>query len=173
MKTKFIPVILTAILAFGLTGCTKHKHAGVNDSAADAQSYGMGDNASLNGDESNGTTNIAKAPLDETYHFGFNQADVQENDMPGVLAQGNYLAQHNESKVVLEGNTDERGSREYNVGLSLRRAQAVQHVLEEAGARPGQIEIVSYGKERPIAFGHDEQAWAQNRRVELKYKSTL
>ncbi|MDX4007538.1 OmpA family protein [Pseudomonas aeruginosa] len=71
-------------------------------------------------------------------------------------------------RVVLEGHTDERGTREYNMALGERRAKAVQRYLVLQGVSPAQLELVSYGKERPVATGHDEQSWAQNRRVELK-----
>ena len=72
-------------------------------------------------------------------------------------------------KVRLEGNTDERGSAEYNVALGERRAQAVKRALLLQGATEGQLTTVSYGEERPVAEGHDETAWAQNRRVEIIY----
>ncbi|MFJ3155896.1 peptidoglycan-associated lipoprotein Pal, partial [Pseudomonas protegens] len=74
----------------------------------------------------------------------------------------------NGARVVLEGNTDERGTREYNMALGERRAKAVQRYLVLQGVSPAQLELVSYGKERPVATGHDEQSWAQNRRVELR-----
>ena len=73
----------------------------------------------------------------------------------------------NGQRVVLAGNTDERGTREYNMALGERRGQAVQRYLVLQGVSPAQLEVVSYGEERPIAMGNDEQAWAQNRRVEM------
>jgi len=74
----------------------------------------------------------------------------------------------NGARVVLEGNTDERGTREYNQALGERRAKAVQRYLVLQGVSPAQLEVVSYGEERPVATGNDEQSWAQNRRVELR-----
>jgi peptidoglycan-associated lipoprotein len=71
--------------------------------------------------------------------------------------------------VRLEGNTDERGSREYNIGLGDRRAQSVRRALLLQGVSEGQLTIVSYGEERPADPGHDEAAWAKNRRVEIVY----
>lgn len=76
-------------------------------------------------------------------------------------------------RVVLEGHTDERGTREYNMALGERRAKAVQRYLVLQGVSPAQLELVSYGKERPVATGHDEQSWAQNRRVERRSKKSL
>ncbi|MNY60164.1 Peptidoglycan-associated lipoprotein precursor [compost metagenome] len=74
----------------------------------------------------------------------------------------------NGNRVVLEGHTDERGTREYNMALGERRAKAVQRYLVLQGVSPAQLELVSYGEERPVATGNDEQSWAQNRRVELR-----
>jgi len=73
-------------------------------------------------------------------------------------------------QVRLEGHTDERGSREYNIGLGERRAQAVRRALMLAGAQAGQITTVSYGEERPAASGSDEESWRLNRRVEIVYR---
>jgi len=72
------------------------------------------------------------------------------------------------NRVVLEGHTDERGSREYNMALGERRAAAVQRYLAGQGVSPSQLELVSYGEEKPAAMGSNEEAWAQNRRVELR-----
>ncbi|MGE8190780.1 OmpA family protein, partial [Pseudomonas sp. NPDC086278] len=70
--------------------------------------------------------------------------------------------------VAMDDEGDERGTREYNMALGERRAKAVQRYLVLQGVSPAQLELVSYGKERPVATGHDEQSWAQNRRVELR-----
>jgi peptidoglycan-associated lipoprotein len=81
------------------------------------------------------------------------------------------LATHPNAKILLTGNTDEHGSREYNIGLGQRRADSVASVLEADGASKNQITTVSYGAEKPVALGHDEAAYAQNRRVDLIYQS--
>ena len=86
-----------------------------------------------------------------------------------VAAHAKYLASHQGARVRLEGHTDERGSREYNIGLGERRAQAVRRALLLQGATDAQISTVSYGAERPAVAGHDEAAWAKNRRVEIVY----
>ncbi len=80
-----------------------------------------------------------------------------------------YLLDNPAVIVRLEGHADERGSREYNIGLGDRRAQAVRRVLLFQGVADNQVSTVSYGEERAVAMGHDEQAWARNRRVELVY----
>ena len=86
-----------------------------------------------------------------------------------VTRHGRQLSENSYLSVRLEGHADERGSREYNIGLGERRAQAVRRVLLLQGAQPVQISTVSFGEERPAEFGNDEAAWAQNRRVEFKY----
>jgi peptidoglycan-associated lipoprotein len=86
-----------------------------------------------------------------------------------VAAHARYLAANPTVRVRLEGHTDERGSREYNIGLGERRAQAVRRALLLQGATETQLSTVSYGAERPAAAGSNEAAWAQNRRVEIVY----
>jgi len=79
------------------------------------------------------------------------------------------LAEHPNVRVSLQGNTDERGTREYNMALGERRAKAVRRYLVAQGASFSQMEVISYGEERPVAQGHDEAAWALNRRVDIVY----
>jgi peptidoglycan-associated lipoprotein len=86
-----------------------------------------------------------------------------------VAAHSKYLASHAGTRVRLEGNTDARGSREYNIGLGERRAQAVRRALLLQGATESQLATVSYGAERPAVAGNDEAAWSKNRRVEIVY----
>lgn len=102
-------------------------------------------------------------------YYPFDVAAVQEVDRPVVEAHAKYLAEHPNRKVRLEGNCDERGSNEYNIGLGQRRADGVKKMLELGGAKPGQLESYSYGEEKPRAEGHNETAWAQNRRTDINY----
>lgn len=102
-------------------------------------------------------------------YFDFDSAVVRDDFTAVVEAHASYLADHPNVRVTLEGHADERGTREYNLGLGERRATAVQQFLSLMGARAGQIQTVSYGEERPAVDGHDDQAWGQNRRVEIVY----
>jgi peptidoglycan-associated lipoprotein len=104
-----------------------------------------------------------------TIYFDFDSSEIKPEFAPIVSAHGKRLAADRSLRVRLEGNTDERGSAEYNVALGERRAQAVKRALLLQGATEGQLTTVSYGEERPVAEGHDETAWAQNRRVEIVY----
>ena len=102
-------------------------------------------------------------------YFDFDSSEIKGTGTDVVAAHAKYLAAHSDTRVRLEGHTDERGSREYNIGLGERRAQAVRRALLLQGAADAQISTVSYGEERPAVPGHDEAAWAKNRRVEIVY----
>jgi peptidoglycan-associated lipoprotein len=102
-------------------------------------------------------------------YFDFDRSDVKDEFSMIVSAHGKFLAANSNAKVTLEGHADERGTREYNIALGERRIAAVKRILTLEGASAGQIEAISYGEERPAALGHDEDAWALNRRVEFIY----
>ncbi len=103
-------------------------------------------------------------------YYPFDVSVVQESDRPMVEAHAKYLAEHSDRKVRLEGNCDERGSAEYNIGLGQRRADGVKKLLLAGGAKASQIDTVSYGKEKPKATCHDESCWKENRRTDIVYK---
>ncbi len=105
--------------------------------------------------------------LASTIRFEYDSSEIKPEYAPVIAAQGKRLAGDRRAAVRLEGHTDERGSAEYNVALGERRAQAVKKALLLQGATESQLSTVSYGEERPVADGHDEAAWAQNRRVEI------
>jgi peptidoglycan-associated lipoprotein len=102
-------------------------------------------------------------------YFDFDSSEIKGEGTDIVAAHAKYLAGHPNTRVRLEGNTDDRGSREYNIGLGERRAQAVKRALLLQGSAEGQLSTVSYGAERPAVVGNDEGAWAKNRRVEIVY----
>ncbi|MBA3755854.1 MAG: peptidoglycan-associated lipoprotein Pal [Nitrosomonas sp.] len=87
-----------------------------------------------------------------------------------VLSHARFLRDTPDASVILQGNTDDRGSREYNLALGQRRADSVKNMMTLAGARDGQIESVSLGEEKPRALGHGESAWSQNRRTDIIYR---
>jgi peptidoglycan-associated lipoprotein len=100
-------------------------------------------------------------------YFDYDSAEIRSEYLQVVAAHAAYLAKYPNARARLEGHTDERGSREYNIGLGERRAQAVRRALQLQGATETQIATVSYGEERPAVAGGEEQAYAQNRRVEI------
>ena len=105
-----------------------------------------------------------------TVYFDFDSAEIRAESRDVLMAHAKFLAGNPSVNVVLQGHTDERGTKEYNIALGERRAKAVQRFLVVNGADNGQIETVSYGEERPAVMGNTEEAYAKNRRVEIIYQ---
>jgi len=103
-------------------------------------------------------------------YFEFDSSEIRSDFNSMLAAHGQYLAGSRSAQVRLEGHADERGSREYNIGLGERRAQSVRQILLLQGATADQLSTVSYGEERPAAIGSDDEAYGLNRRVELVYR---
>jgi len=110
------------------------------------------------------------APAQRSIYYDFDKSNIKSEFNSLVGSHANFLKASSGSKVVVEGNCDERGSREYNLALGQRRADSVAKALKMMGASDAQIETVSWGKEKPKAKGHDETSWAQNRRSDIVYK---
>lgn len=102
-------------------------------------------------------------------YFDFDRAVVHDTDRPVIEAHARYLSSSRSAKVRIEGNCDERGGREYNLALGQRRAEAVIKSLTLLGAPATAMEAISFGKEKPVDPGHDETAWAKNRRADVNY----
>jgi len=115
-----------------------------------------------------GGTALAALPSQRVVYFDFDSFAIKEEFKPVVDAHARVLAANKARKVVVEGHTDERGGREYNLALGQKRAEAVARSMALLGAGDAQVEAVSFGKERPAVQGNDESAWARNRRAELK-----
>jgi peptidoglycan-associated lipoprotein len=102
--------------------------------------------------------------------FDYDSADLRDEARAALDADARLLRDHPEARLVVEGHCDERGTSEYNLALGERRAGAARDYLVAAGIDAGRLEIVSFGKERPFDPGHDEAAWAQNRRAHIVTK---
>ena len=102
-------------------------------------------------------------------YFDYDSSEIRPEFIPNLQAHAGYLASHTATRVTLEGHTDERGTREYNLALGDQRAQTVQRYMLAEGVRADQLATLSFGEEKPVAAGHDEASWSQNRRVELAY----
>ena len=102
-------------------------------------------------------------------YYDFDKYDVKDEFKPLVEAHARYLRENGSTRMLIQGNTDERGSREYNIALGQRRAESVKRMLMLLGGREDQIEAVSLGEEKPRATGSNEEAWAQNRRSDMLY----
>jgi peptidoglycan-associated lipoprotein len=106
---------------------------------------------------------------ERSVYFDFDEFTIK-SEYEGLIARhGNFLAANPKVAIKIEGNADERGSPEYNLALGQKRAQSVLNALKLMGVKDGQMEAVSWGEERPKNAGHDEAAWAQNRRADLAY----
>ncbi len=122
-------------------------------------------------------SNVAGNPLTDPHnilskrsvYFDFDSDLVKDQYRDLIRAHARYLVEHPQARMRIEGNTDERGSREYNLALGERRAEAVKKVMTVLGVPGNHIETVSYGEEKPVASGHDEASWAKNRRDDMKY----
>ena len=121
-----------------------------------------------------GDSDTVAAPINEqfrrevasdTVHFAFDQYDIDPEARAILDSQAQWLSAHPNTRVTIEGHCDERGTREYNLGLGDRRANATKNYLASRGISPARITTISYGKERPIALGSDDASWAQNRRA--------
>ena len=131
-------------------------------------SNGTGKNGQNGG---NGEVSMADLLNVRLVHFDYDSSDLSNADYQTLQAHAQYLSQNPTAKVLLAGHADERGTREYNMALGERRANAVQAFLNSNGAKSNQLDTVSYGKEKPSNDGHDEAAWSENRRVEITYKA--
>lgn len=181
--TKRVCVLLSGFLMLNLTAC--HHPAVRQDGAtstlnsapdaASAQRYAFSGGENYQGkvqrNEEGEVINSLEAPADQTYYFAYDNSALRDEDKQAIKIQSDYLISHPSAKIRLEGNTDARGSREYNIALAWRRDQAVARVFEQEGVLPRQIEMVSYGKERPAVLGNNEDAWRLNRRVSLVYEA--
>lgn len=103
--------------------------------------------------------------LSDRIFFGFDQFNIDAEDMAVLQSQAAWLARNPGVRITLEGHADERGTRDYNIALGERRANSAKNYLATLGVDPGRMDVVSYGKERPAAVGSDEEAFAKNRRA--------
>jgi peptidoglycan-associated lipoprotein len=176
-------ILITACLLAGtalLTGCPK-KATTIQPPAAGAQvgggastSPGAGgastSGSALANEGTSGMRGAGGAGVTRgTIYFDFDKSEIKPEYTDIVSSNARNLVSHPGLKMKLEGNTDERGTREYNIGLGERRAQAVRRALMLQGVPDSQLSTVSFGAERPAVEGDDEAAWAKNRRVELVY----
>ncbi len=168
---RWLPLLLLSVLLAGCSSLSKYRHRSQGadlDEFGDAYTAGVGEQDEIK-DRNQFQHATLEAPANQVYYFGFDQYDLKQDYLASVTAQARYLLSHPSAKIRLEGHTDERGSREYNIGLGWRRARAALAVFKANGVSQSQLEVVSYGKEKPTAFGHDESAHAFNRRVNIVY----
>ncbi len=177
---KFAAIACLFAAAALLAGCPKKATtvepptSGSQVPGAGGASGGEGASTSTNPLGGEGTTGVGPGggpnrSVGRIIYFDFDKSDIRPEFAAVITGNAQFLAAHPNVKLKLEGNTDERGTREYNIGLGERRAQAVRRALMLQGAAESQLTTVSFGAERPAVEGDDEAAWAKNRRVELAY----
>jgi len=164
---KIVQAVLVSCSILALASCAANRSADGNGmdeatiaDANGAQSSGLGQDSNFGG-----KGNMHASNNNRTYYFDFDKSDVRSEDKPAILANGDYLAANPNKKIVLEGHTDPRGSREYNVALAERRANSVYEVLKSKGVSPDQVRVVSYGAERLAVPGHSDEDYQQDRRA--------
>jgi peptidoglycan-associated lipoprotein len=183
-------IALAALVALSLAGCQTQPSqeapiddksgAGVASGTPGASTAGAGSGGvtgsggpttagrgGAGGDGGNPLRDPANILSRRSVFFEFDSIAVRDEFRPMVEAHARYLAANRTARATIQGHTDERGSREYNIALGQRRADAVKRMMTLVGAQDGQIETVSFGKEKPRNPGHDEAAWAQNRRADI------
>jgi peptidoglycan-associated lipoprotein len=177
---RMLTIALVIAGAALLAGCPKKPkdlpQAGTSVPSASTSSSADGASTStspLGGDSANGARGIpgegTGALARKVIYFDFDKSEIKPEFADIITAAAKNLSGNPNMKLKLEGNTDNRGTREYNIGLGERRAQAVRRALMLQGVAESQVSTVSFGAERPAAEGDDEAAWSQNRRVEVVY----
>jgi len=180
MRTAWlVPALLAVLIAGCAAGPTEEQSpAGVEDRTAQPGGPKPGADTrtvkpvDVTGTEIKGVDPALKTGVlaQRSIFYDLDQYDIQDKYKPLVEAHAKYLREHPQAKVLVQGNTDERGSREYNIGLGQRRSDGVKRMLLLLGAREDQVESVSLGEEKPRAEGATEEAWAQNRRSDILYQ---
>jgi peptidoglycan-associated lipoprotein len=171
---KLTHVLALVVLSMGVAACTKPtqtKPAEAGTAVDGATTSGIDQGAATSGAATLTPQQQALAQLKtkNVVYFDYDSSGIPQQYLSVVSANAAYLVKYPGAHVRLEGSTDERGSPEYNIGLGERRAQVVRNALMAQGVADAQITTVSYGEERPAVEGHDEAAYAQNRRVEFVY----
>lgn len=174
----YAKALVAAFSIAALAGCSSNSTVPDNGAGANGANAGMtnSNGASANGlDNGNGVSGQdmsaagSQMPTTSTVYFDFDRDTIRPEFESVLNDHAAYLRAHNSSHVTLQGHTDARGTREYNLGLGERRANAVRQYLAVQGVNAGQIEVVSYGQERPVCGERTEHCYGQNRRVEFAY----
>jgi peptidoglycan-associated lipoprotein len=166
---KLLALALASVL---MVGCSKPKEGNeVNVEVEDeATSSGAGSYSSFTGSAL--TAEEAETLRQQrVFYFAYDSSSLSAEDIRAIEAHAYYLVHHPNARVRVEGHTDSRGSREYNIALGERRAQAVSRILFLAGVENHQVAVVSYGSEKPAVQGMNEDAWRYNRRAEIIYEA--
>ena len=169
-----IQMLFTVFAALALSACgstpARDNSALLDATAKSAIVQPVTIDGQLDGTEIDPNSIAGKAPLERVIYFDYDTAELRPEFLDVVAQHGRFLAQNPDGRVRLEGHTDERGSREYNIALGEDRAKTVARMLQLQGVSSAQTRTVSYGEELPVDEGHNSDAWAKNRRVNIIYE---
>lgn len=193
-KSATYSLLLSALLSMTIVGCANKNLKDEDSKAGDATSTQSGttsgadaskinppgaiggselstaSRAGLDSTQTAGGLPSIGAPDQRSVYFGFDRYEIESEFKTLVAEHGKFIIDSKDNKMLIQGNADERGSREYNLALGQRRADAVKRALLLQGVTEEQIESVSLGEEKPKALGHDEASWAENRRADMLYR---
>ena len=171
MNKLLVPFLVLLLVAVGCQPKTKtEKTVGTSGQPGGAVTSGVGSQSTSGMDPLTDPNNPRYNQLQErVIYFEYDKSEIQEQYRAVIEAHAAFLMEHRERTVTLEGHADERGSSEYNIALGEQRAKSVAKMLKLQGVTDTQLQVVSFGEEKPAVSGHDESAYQQNRRVELAY----
>jgi peptidoglycan-associated lipoprotein len=167
MKNILRIALLSALVA--LAACSSTKLPPTQPTATDQSTSNLNSGTGVTTVTAGNGTEL-NPNIKRSIYFDFDSFVVKDEYRSVVEQNAAYLKQNKTRRVVLQGNTDERGGSEYNLALGQKRAEAVRRTLALLGVPDSQMEAVSFGKEKPKALGHDEASWAENRRVDIVYQ---
>ncbi|MCW3846230.1 peptidoglycan-associated lipoprotein Pal [Sphingomonas sp. LB-2] len=161
---RILTSVVLGVALIATAGCTKKRPETVLP-PGDGPTSTTGDTGSGDADTSPLNEQFKREVTSDTIHFAFDQYDIDPEARSILDSQARWLIAHPNTRITIEGHCDERGTREYNLALGDRRANAAKNYLAARGVSPARITTISYGKERPVALGSDERSWALNRRA--------
>jgi peptidoglycan-associated lipoprotein len=172
MKKVLLGALMSSLLAACASSEVKEQPKAVveNKAPAAAQKAAEARPATEKGTEANPLRDPNNILSKRSVYFDFDKSNIKDEYTPLIKAHASYLAGHKDAGITIQGNCDERGSREYNIALGHRRAESVKKMMEVLGAAGKQIETVSFGKEKPRATCHEESCWKENRRADIVYR---
>lgn len=164
---KTVRVALVALLCVGAAACSKKQE--VKPAPAPAPEVTQTQAPESDGKYMPSDLDTDACLRQRVVYFDFDKSDIKPEFQQIMACHAKYLQDRPTAHIRLEGNTDERGTREYNLGLGERRGNAVSSALQAAGGSASQLEVISYGKEKPVCREHNEDCWSKNRRVNIVY----
>ena len=173
---KTVRVALVALLCVGAAACSKKQEVKPQAPASEPVAQTQAPEPTQETGQQQGTGKYTPADLNtdaclrqRVVYFDFDKSEIKPEFQQIMACHAKYLQDRPMAQMRLEGNTDERGSKEYNLGLGERRANAVSSALQANGGSASQVSVISYGKEKPVCREHNEDCWSKNRRVEIVY----